>query len=531
MTPDEQLAEEVAKYIDDPLGFVMFAYPWDSDPALQLVKLKEPYRSRFKCEWGPEEWACEMFDYIGQQVREHGFNGTCAVEPLRVAVVSGHGISKSATVAMLIDWIMSTRPHCKGVVTAATLPQLETKTWAELAKWTKRCITGHWFEVRSGRNSMSMLKKDAEESWRVDAQTCKEENSESFAGLHAASSTPFYIFDESSGVPDVVHDVAEGGLTDGEPMFFAFGNPTQNTGWFRECFRTRRHRWKTWQIDSRSVQITNKAYLQQLIDDYGIDSDRVKIRVLGRFPSSSTRQFIGDDVVMAARSREAACAVWEPLIMGVDVARFGSDDSVIVVRKGRDARTWKPLFFSGIDTMELAAKVQSLFLALRADGLFVDGGGVGGGVVDRLRQLRLPVIEVQFGGKADRALPGYQQDVYADKRSEMWGNMREWLKGGAIPDDDRCLELIGPEYDLIQREGREAIKLESKDSMRSRGLDSPDWADALAMTFAYAVEINGLAGGSHRHNSRAVTDYDPFAPSFDVQTGPNSVQSDYSPFS
>ncbi|EBI0451191.1 terminase, partial [Salmonella enterica subsp. enterica serovar Cerro] len=189
------------------------------------------------------------------------------VEAYRCATSSGHGIGKSALTAWVILYIMSTRPFCKGVVTANTSEQLRTKTWGELGKWKKRCITGHWFEYNNGKGNMNIYHVDHMESWRCDGQTCREENSESFAGLHAANSSPFYIFDEASAVPDKIWEVAEGGLTDGEPFWFAFGNPTRNTGRFRECFRKFKHRWRRKQIDSRLAKMTNKELIEEWRND------------------------------------------------------------------------------------------------------------------------------------------------------------------------------------------------------------------------------------------------------------------------
>lgn len=403
--PDLMLAQDMGRFYDDPLGFVMYAYDWGSDASLQVVELQEPWASRFDCRYGPDAWACEYLEDLGRQVRERGFDGATPVMPIRMATSSGHGIGKSAITAWISNWIMSTRPHAKGVVTANTSDQLSSKTWAEISKWTKRCITGHWFTVTTGRGAMRMVHTRYPESWRLDAQTCREENSESFAGLHAASSTPFYIFDEASAVPDAIWNVAEGGMTDGEPMWFVFGNPTRNTGRFFECFNAQRHRWITRQIDSRRVGITNKQQIQEWVDDYGEDSDFVRVRVRGVFPRASSMQFISRELVDEAMARipPAQPARGRTAVVGVDVARFGDDQSVIRTRIGRDARTFKPLRFRGLDTMQLAARVVEHVGLLRSAGYhvvtFVDGGGVGGGVVDRLSQLGVDVIEVQFGAK------------------------------------------------------------------------------------------------------------------------------------
>lgn len=505
---DALLAEDMGRFYADPLGFVLYAYDWDNDPALQVVKLPDPWNLVYGSEYGPDAWACAFLDNIGDQVRANGFDGTKAVKAIREATSSGHGIGKSAITAWLVNWIMSTRPHCKGVVTANTADQLASKTWAEIAKWTKRCITGHWFDVTTGKGAMRIGHKQHPESWRCDAQTCREENSESFAGLHAANSTPFYIFDEASAVPDVIWEVAEGGLTDGEPMWFVFGNPTRNTGRFFECFNKSRHRWNSRQIDSRSVQITNKAQIQEWVDDYGEDSDFVRVRVRGVFPRASSLQFIPRDLVDDAMGRRAEGVTshkGRTAVVGVDVARFGGDQSVVRTRIGRDA-TMAPLRFRELDTMQLAARVGAHIDYLRGLGLrvvvFVDGGGVGGGVVDRLRQMGYDVVEVQFGAKPD------DPRKYANKRAEMWGRTRDWLAIGCLERDEAlATDLTSVEYSFRPDD---TILLESKESMKKRGLASPDDGDALALTFAYPVQ-EFTERPAHSPASHRSQDHDPYA--------------------
>ena len=482
--PETEIALQMGEFFADPIGFVMWAYEWSSEPSLSVVPLPE-LQIEYRCEHGPEQWAFEFFADIARQVQQHGFDGTAPVDAIRMAIASGHGISKSATTAMLVNFIMSTRPNARGVITASTSVQLESKTWPEVQKWTRRSITGHWFEISAGRGAMRMLNRNRPESWRCDAQTSREENSESFAGLHAADSTPFFIFDESSGVPDAIHQVAQGGLTDGEPMMFAFGNPTKNTGWFHAAFNSQRHRWLTRQIDSRKVHITNKRQLQEWIDDFGLDSDFVKVRVRGIFPSASSLQFIGRDLIDGAMGREIPEQRGEAAIVGVDVARFGDDQSVVRTRIGRDATGFPPIRLRGADTMQVASRAGEHANYLESLGLrvhiFVDGGGVGGGVVDRLRQLGFDVVEAQFGGKAD------DPRKYANKRAEIWGRLKDWLKGGSLPRDEQlATDLSSVEYGFNQHD---QIQLERKESMRARGVASPDDADALAITFAFPVRI------------------------------------------
>jgi len=510
---DGDLARDLARFYADPLGFVLYAYPWDTDRALQLVPLPEPWSFVYGCEFGPDAWACQLLDDIGAEVSARAFDGVHAVTPIQFAVSSGHGIGKSAMAAWISHWIMSTRPHSKGVVTANTGEQLASKTWAGVAAWVNRSVNRHWFQITTGKGAMRMVHRQHPETWRVDAQTSREENSESFAGLHAASSTPWYLFDEASAIPAKIWEVAEGGKTDGEPMHFAFGNPTRNTGAFAEAFGKQRHRWNTRQIDSRNVAITNKELLQRWVDDYGEDSDFVRVRVRGIFPRASSLQFIGRDLVDGAMRRDMAA--YSPhtkvAMVGVDVARFGGDQSVIRTRLQRDARTIPPKRYRDLDTMQLAARVGEHINELKMLGMrcvvFVDGGGVGGGVIDRLRQLGHDVIEVNFGGKPD------DPRKYRDKAAEMWDRMRSWLATGYLDDDEMlATDLTGREYGFNTDS---QIVMERKEDMKRRGLASPDDADALALTFAHpAMEAfdappgGAAAAGAHRASTRR---HDPFS--------------------
>ncbi len=465
---EHMLHKDMGRFFADPYGFVMYAYEWG------VGELE-----RFD---GPDEWQKDFLISWGNTIRENGFDGHVPVKPVRKARVSGHGIGKSALTAWIVDFIMSTRPYCKGTVTANTSAQLETKTWAEVAKWTRRCITGHWFSVSTGRGSMKMYHKKFRESWYCAAQTCREENSEAFAGQHAVNSTSFYIFDEASAVPDKIFEVAEGGLTDGEPMFFLFGNPTRNTGKFRECFKVMRHRWDTAQIDSRDVKITNKAQLQEWIDDYGEDSDFVRVRCRGIFPRAGVMQYIPSDIVEAAAEHPGYHrSVYDhaPKLLGVDVAGEGDDQSVIIRRQGIVASGLRK--FRELNTMQLASIVATEIKEWEPDAVFVDMVGIGAGVVDRLHQLKYKhVIGVNAGHKASN------DNKYFNLRTEMWGLMKEWLEAGAmIPNDTELRDdLIGPEYGY---DPREREQLERKKDMKLRGLASPDSGDALSFTFAQPV--------------------------------------------
>lgn len=496
MNPEAELIAWAAKFTHDPLGFVMFAFPWGSG---ELADHQ-----------GPDDWQRDELQAIGAKLKAGGELGAVVQE----AIASGHGIGKSALVSWIIEWAITTHEDTRGVVTANTDNQLRTKTWAELAKWHRLSIFGHWFEL----TATALYARDPkhEKTWRIDMTPWSERNTEAFAGLHNKGKRVLILFDEASAIADVIWEVSEGALTDSntEIIWCVFGNPTRNTGRFRECFGSRKHRWSHRQIDSRTVKITNKDQIAQWVADYGEDSDFVRVRVRGVFPRAGSTQFIGSDIVEAAAAREAHAGVYDALVLGVDPARFGDDEAVIYIRKGRDGRTHAPLRFRGLDNMQLAARVAEQYEFYRADAIFVDGGGNGSGVVDRLRQLRIPVIEVNFGASPDRSQPGQEATAYANKSAEMWGVMREWLStGGAIPDDnDLKSQLEGREYGYVLRDGRDAIQLEKKSDMKKRGLSSPDIADALALTFAYPVQPSRQAGRAAAFTRPLIEhDYDPFA--------------------
>jgi hypothetical protein len=425
----------------------------------------------------PETWQAALLAEIAEGLSPH--------EALRFAVASGHGVGKSALVAWLLLWAIATCSDTRGVVTANTEVQLRTKTWAELAKWFRRWRLASFFDF--GATSLASRIEGHARTWRIDLVPWSEHNAEAFAGLHNAGRRVVVVFDEASAIADPIWETTEGALTDRdtEILWCVFGNPTRNGGRFRECFGRFRHRWRHRQVDARTVGLVDQAAIARWIADYGEDSDFVRVRVRGVFPRAGSLQFIASDAVEAACRREAPPP--DPRVapvLGVDVARFGDDRSVIFLRRGRDARSEPPRLFRKTDTMTLAGEVARLAWQTGASAIHVDAGGVGGGVVDRLNALGVPgVMEIHFAGRADGWQPEQAGIRYANKRAEMWGFMKEWLKHGALPDlSDLVQDLTGIEYGY---DAQSAILLEKKDDMKRRGLASPDLGDALALTFAY----------------------------------------------
>jgi len=489
------LVEWLASCKSDPLAFVLGAFPW-GEPDTVLAEFD-----------GPDEWQLWVLSLLAAGL-------LTPEQAIQIAVASGHGVGKSALVAWVILWAFCTAPDTRGVVTANTETQLKTKTWAELGKWFNLFIGRELFQL----TATALLSRDPsrERTWRIDMVPWSEKNTEAFAGLHNKGKRVLLIMDEGSAIPDVIYEVAEGALTDAntEIIWLVFGNPTRNIGRFKECFTGGRFAafWQTRQVDSRSVRVTNKTQIAKWIEAYGEDSDFVRIRVLGVFPRTGLMEFFSAAEIEAAMTREVSVALTDPLALGVDVARFGSNNSVIFPRKGRDARTLPRQVFNGLSTVELATKVFEASQGWHADGIFIDGGGVGGGVVDNVRNQHLFCFDVQFGGRDDVGGDtwGNPGERYANKRAAMYGALRAWLKGGALPNDPELRQqMLAIRYTY---NNKDEIILEKKEDMFDAGKGvSPDDLDALVLTFAYPLAAHAYAGGDHPRKPVVEADYDPFS--------------------
>ena len=330
--------------------------------------------------------------------------------------------------------------------------------------------------------------------WYITAQLWSEENPDAFAGAHNVYGE-MYLFDEASGIPPPIWTVAEGVFTEQivDRYWLAFSNPRRNSGAFFECFHKDRENWRRWQIDARKVSGTSKDAYESIIRKYGADSDEARVEVYGQFPNSGQNQFIPTDVVLAAQEREAYDDRGAPLLLGADVARRGNAKSVIAFRRGRDAVSIPWQEYRGLDTVQFASRIAEAADKYKVDAIFIDGNGVGGGVVDNLKAWGYRPIEVQAGGAAANS------DKYLNKRAEMWGLMRDWLPTGSIPKNAILQDdLIGPEFEYHPVSTK--IVLESKEHMQARGIASPDYAEALALTFAKPVARTDA--NVSRHNTR-----------------------------
>lgn len=466
MTPDEiQLANDIGGFTHNPLGHALYTYPWnEEDSDLEDIS-------------GPRKWQAETLEHIGSCLKKDPHT------PIQIAIASGHGIGKSSLCSMLVKWGVDTCEDTKIVVTANTESQLRLKTWSELQKWHDLSITKDWFKYSS--MSLASTQKDHDKKWRADAIANSEHNSEGFAGLHNVGKRIIIIFDEASAIPKAIWEVVEGALSDAntEIIWICFGNPTRNSGNFFDCFTRQKHRWWTKQIDSRTVEGTNPEQAQKLVDDFGEDSDIVRVRVRGLFPRAGANQMLPSNLVTAAMGRTIPEASYNYMtkVCSVDPAWEGKDCTVITIRHGWVVYPQRVI--SGQDPMAVASIVNQMEAEHRFDGIFVDAIGIGAGVIARLNQLGH-----DHAFKVKASYEAHDKQKYFNSRVEMYGHLKDWLDSdlACLPDDPQLdLELTSQE---VAHTVKEQLKLEPKADLKKRIGVSPDKADSLAIGFAFPVE-------------------------------------------
>ena len=457
---------------DDPEAFVLFAFPW-GEAGTPLAKHK-----------GPRKWQRTILREMAEHIRNN--RPRQAYEVFRMAVASGRGIGKSALVSWLVLWMLTTKIGASVIVSANSEAQLRSITWSEITKWLAMMINSHWFEISATRITPAkwlteLVERDMRKGtryWGAEGRLWSEENPDAYAGLHNSDGV-MLIFDEASGIPDAIWDVAQGFYTENTPHRFwcAFSNPRRPQGYFYECFNAKRDFWRTKNIDARTVEDTDKQVYEQIISEYGEDSPQAKIEVYGEFPSTGDDQFIGPHLVNEAFKRPKYKDPEAPIVIGVDPARGGADSTVIAVRQGRDLLALRR--FRGDDTMTVVGHVIEAIEDYKPTLTVIDEGGLGYGILDRLTEQRYKVRGVNFGWKAKNSI------MWGNKRAELWGAMRDWLRTASIPDDRQLkADLTGPQ---TKPDSSGTIYLESKKDMKSRGLASPDAADAIAVTFAFPL--------------------------------------------
>lgn len=457
------------KYFDDPLGFVMAEWPWgEKDGPLAHSE-------------GPDELQTEFLVDLGKEIKLRNFDGKNPVAPVRMSISSGHGVGKTSMLAWITWFILVTRPNSIGTVTAGTFQQLEERTWADICFWGRMAKHGYLFNVMK----TGIAHKDPKMAprWKVNPKTSAKERAQAFAGQHAATSSSFFIFDESSEIYDEIWTPCYAGTTDGEPFMICAGQMIKNTGeFYNVTFGDKAERWNTRVWDSRKSRFASKELIAEWVDEYGEDSDWVRVRVKGLPPRISSLQFIPQGLVGEARKRDHKPLDDEALIVGFDAANGGLAKFVFAFRRGLDAKSIPPIILPGDTPRDVVIATAAQILSDKSHGrrvtaMFGDQA-YGSVILARLQGLGFTqTFEVNFGGASP-------DKHYYNHRAYVWGMMKNWLDMGAIPDEEKLAQQFSSPG-FHDRNGK--IVLESKEAMAKRRISSPDYADALACTFSRKV--------------------------------------------
>ena len=391
----------------------------------------------------------------------------------RVSITSGHGTGKSTLFAWIIYWAVCCFYDVKVAVTAPTSHQLMDILWAEVAKWRNSMLEPWKSEICIKADKVTL---NGSIGFAV-ARTSRRENPEALQGFHAKHM--IFLIDEASGIPEAVFEAAQGSLSTVGSRVLMAANPTRLSGYFYNSHHKDRDLWTRFKFSCLDSPNVDPSYPGKIAAAYGEDSDMYRVRVLGDFPLASDLQFMPADLVenaMGKHLREDEFC-FAPKVLGVDVAMFGGDRSVIFLRQGLMSR----LLFSkrGIRPEELAARIAQFEDELLVDGTIIDATGVGEAVISSLHLMNRHPIPFYAGASS------LLENCF-NRRMEVWYKMRKWLEqGGVLPaDDDLRDDLVAPEY---HPDGRGKLKLEKKEDMKKRGLGSPDLADSLALTFGAEV--------------------------------------------
>ena len=440
MTEANPLEEFVLRYRDDPVLFV------------KEVLGATPYA-----------YQAEFLDALASGER-------------KMSVRSGHGTGKSTTSSWAMLWYVLLRFPNKVVVTAPTSGQLFDALFAELKRWINELPPQLQvlLTVKSDRVELAAAPAEA----FISARTSRAETPEALAGVH--SENVLLVVDEASGVPEKVFEAAAGSMSGHSATTILLSNPTRSSGTFFESQTRLADTWWTRRWSCVESPLVSEEFVDEMRARYGEDSNAFRIRVLGEFPMADDDTIIPFHLADSAIKRDIEIPEDTKPIWGLDVARFGADKTALCKRYGNvvtEITSWQ-----GLDLMQTVGRVmaeyEGLAPSMRPSEILVDSIGVGGGVVDRLRELGAPVRGINVGEAPAMG------NTYMNLRAELWFKTKGWLEDRSckLPNDDQLLaELTSIRYGFTPG-GK--MKAESKDDMRKRGLKSPDLADALCLTMA-----------------------------------------------
>jgi phage terminase large subunit len=411
----------------------------------------------------PDEWQKDFLSAVASGER-------------KISIRSGHGVGKSTTASWAMLWFLLTRYPVKVVVTAPTSAQLYDALFAELKRWVKE-LPQPIQDLLDVKQERIELKASATEAF-ISARTSRAEQPEALQGVH--SDNVMLVADEASGVPEAVFEAAAGSMSGHNALTILLGNPVRSSGFFFDTHNRLKDEWWTKRVSCIDSARVSKEYVDDMKSRYGEESNAFRIRVLGEFPKSDDDTIIPMDLLESAKHRDTRAYEDAPIIWGLDVARFGSDSSVLCKRQSNVVHTLER--WRNLDLMQLTGAVVAQYEACdhknRPAEILVDSIGLGAGVVDRLRELKLPARGINVSESPAMGA------TYLNLRAELWHKAKAWLekRDCKIPNNEDLIgELATVRYTFTSN-GK--IKIESKDDIRRRGLKSPDMADAFVLTFA-----------------------------------------------
>jgi hypothetical protein len=448
----------------------------------------------------------------------------------RISVRSGHSTGKSTAMACAVWWKLECFDFAKVPCTAPSAGQLRDILWAELAKWFRNSIAVSQAAGMPPEYWLSKIfAKGAPKEWFAVARTSRPETPDALQGFHASDirvsddglsvvenhnndrrGEIMFVVDEAAGVADIVFEVCEGALASPNSSLLMGGNPTRSSGYFANSHRHNRADFTTLHFRSSDSPLVATGYREGLVRKFGEGSNVVRVRADGEFPRADDDTLIPLDLVEAAISRERHPGPGYQRRLGIDVARYGDDRTVFILRAGPNVEHVR--IEAKLSVMEVVGIAINLIKQWKAQAVYVDTIGVGSGVFDRLIEMRkelddagqpkiAPWISLQDVNVAAKAPVRAVQVLDTESqpyrlRDYLWLEMSRWFREDepsfAGADADTAQDLAGEVASVrftIDSSGRTVI--EAKDQMKRRGLRSCDLADALATTFY----TSGIMGG------------------------------------
>ena len=423
------------------------------------------------CSYNPDEWQRNVLMDIA------GYT--------KVSVRSGHGVGKTSVEAIVLLWFLSCFRFPKVIATAPTRQQLNDILWSEVEKWRSKSPLLQ--ELLTWTKTYVYM-KGYEKRWFAVAKTASEP--ENMQGFHEENM--LIIVDEASGVEDDIMEAILATLSGKNNKLLMCANPTRTTGTFYDSHNRDRGMYKCHRVSSLDSTRTNKENIAAFIRKYGEHSNVVKVRVYGDFPAQEDDVFLPLPLIEQTVVNEIDTEKIYKITMGVDVARYGDDETIIATNVGGIIDI--PVVRHGQSLMTTVGDIVMQYKRLIKEypnykGVItvnIDDTGLGGGVTDRLEEVkieerlrRLEIVPVNFGSKPPQ---DGSEDRYQDISTYMWATLKTLMenKEVSIVNDEELVAQLSVRKYSITSTGK--IMLESKKAMKDRGIKSPDRGDAVVLS-------------------------------------------------